>query len=64
MCLIGEIARFQSKIRILKWLPNPQSHKGDIYETFVANNPNIAHFKNIIFVWVEKPDSREGQVEK
>ena len=30
----------------------------------VANNPNIAHFKNIIFVWVEKPDIREGQVEK
>ena len=31
---------------------------------FAANSPIIAHVKNIIFVWVGKPDFRERQVEK
>ena len=29
-----------------------------------ADSPIIAHLKNISFVWVAKPDFREGQVEK
>ena len=33
----------------------------DSYKTCLANNSLvIAHFKNIIFVWVGKPDFREG----
>ena len=32
--------------------------------TLRQKRPTIAHFQNIIFVWVGKPDFREGQAEK
>ena len=62
-CFMGKIARFQPKIPIFKLLSYSQSQRQH-YGTFLANSPIIAHFKNIIFVWVGKPDVREGQAEK
>ena len=29
-----------------------------------SNSPILAHFNNIFFVWVGKPDFREGKAEK
>ena len=34
------------------------------YETFLVNNPIIAHSESIPFVWIEMPYFREGQVER
>ena len=48
MCLIGEIARFQPKIPVFKWLPNSQSLDNKM-KTFLANSLSIVQLKNIIF---------------
>ena len=62
---MGEVAqssRFQPKE--YQYSNSYQIYSLKYYETFLANTPIIAHSKNIIFVWVGKPEFGEGRVEK
>ena len=56
-----KIAIFQSKILIIQIATEIHNLKDNIMKRFLENSPIIAYSKNIIFVWVGKPDLKKDR---